>query len=150
MGTQYGELKLKTWFFAVVLCLTLPACQPTTNLPAAPLGDRQALENLAAAYKNLSEHLPVSPSGLTPQGKLKFVREVFKKAGYDYSGTLRALARTPQERLGAYHKDMADLISLPHQGLNEKDIETLYSKEEKASIEKIAALLANPTASTHP
>lgn len=130
------------WYFVIALSAALLACQPAPTQPPAPLGERQALEKLADIYNELSQHLPVSPSGLTPKGKLKFVRDVFKKAGYDYDGTLQTLAQTAPQAVTAHHRDMMELLFMPHQGMEKKDLETLYNNEEIANIEKIAALLS--------
>ena len=135
------ETTLKPWYFVVAMSVALYACQASTQ-PPAPLGERAALEKLANTYESLSQQLPASPAGLTPQGKLKFVQDVFKKAGYSYTGTLRALALTAPENLNANHKDMMELLFMPHHGLSRQDWKTLYSNEEIASIEKIDALLA--------
>ena len=135
---------MKYRYFLIALSMFLCACQPAAQ-PPAPLGDRQALEKLSSAYENLSERLPVAPAGLTPQGKLKFIKDVFKKAGYDYTNTLHGLAQTPREAVNPYHKDMMELLFLPQRGLNRQELKTLYSQEEVASIEKITALLAQTT-----
>ncbi len=132
----YREFLLKNWFFIIALSAGLVACQ-ADHRPSAPLGERVALDKLASAYETLSEQLPVAPSGLTPQGKLKFVQEVFKRAGYDFSTTLQALAQTPSEGLNTYHKDMMELVLLPSQGLSEEAEEDLYDAAQLASIRKI-------------
>jgi hypothetical protein len=142
------EKSLKHCHFLMTLCLVLSACQPATPLSPAPLGQRQALEKLADAYNDLSRRLPTSPSGLTPQGKLKFIQDVFKKAGYDYGGTLKSLAQIPRESVNTYHKDMMELLFLPHQGVSRPDLKTLYSDEEIKNIEKITALLSQYTGDT--
>ena len=135
---------MKYWYFLVALSIVLSACQPEAQ-PPAPLGERQALEKLASTYETLSERLPVAPAGLTPQGKLKFVKDVFKNAGYDYTHTLHSLAQVPRQTVNSFHKDMMELLFLPHKGLNRQDFKTLYSDKEVASIEKINALMAQTT-----
>jgi hypothetical protein len=119
----------------------LAGCQNETR-PPAPLGERAALEQLASAYESLSEQLPVSPSGLTPNGKLKFIERVFKQAGFDLTATLQALAQVPPEALNTYHKDMMELLLLPAQGLSQEDTAALYTDEQIPSIVKIQALYA--------
>jgi hypothetical protein len=139
-----GKTLLKQWYFVVLLGVISIACQPTNQSPA-PLGERQALEKLAGVYDRLSQRLPISPSGLTPQGKLKFVHDVFKKAGYDYNATLNALAQTPSQTVNSYHKDMTELLFMPHRGLSRQDMETLYSKEELENIDRVNAILSETT-----
>ncbi|KPJ92129.1 MAG: hypothetical protein AMJ53_09990 [Gammaproteobacteria bacterium SG8_11] len=132
---------LKICFLVVALGIGLLGCHGDRQ-PSAPLGERAALEKLANAYETLGEQLPVSPTGLTPQGKLKFVQHVFEQAGYDFSATLQALAQAPPETLGEYHKDMMELVLLPNQGLDEKASEDLYGSKLYASINKIKTLYA--------
>lgn len=119
-----------------LLSWPLVSCQSHSQ-PPAPLGERQALEKLAKAYDDLSERLPVSPTGLTPEGKLAFVRKVFDRAGYDFTGTLYAFAQLRRDTLNNHHRDMMELLLLPSQGVKESDLAKLYSKAEFASIEKI-------------
>lgn len=130
---------MKHWFFVFALAAGLIACQ-ADHYPSAPLGEREALEKLASAYEALSEQLPVSPTGLTPQGKLKFVQEVFKQAGYDFNKTLQSLAQSTPENLSSYHKDMMELVLLPSQGLSEQATKDLYHTAQLASIKRIKTL----------
>lgn len=125
----------------MVWVLLFYGCQGGAH-PPAPLGERVALEKLAQAYEDLSKQLPVSPSGLTPKGKLKFVREVFDKAGYDLNKTIQALTNTSPDQLTPYHKDMMELVLLPNQGLSEQALGDLYNETELNSMTKIAALYA--------
>ena len=122
-------------FFTLLVC----ACESDSQLPA-PLGDHAVLEKLAATYDKLRDRLPVSPSGLTPKGKRKFVQEVFQRTGYDYDATLLAAARTPPDHITANHRDMMELLLLPTQGLNEADSQSLYGDSLYKAIEKINAL----------
>ena len=130
---------MKHRVYYVFLLVILAACQNEIR-PAAPLGERASLDKLASAYETLSEPLPVSPTGLTPSGKLKFVQKVFAQAGYDFDATLQALAQTPPQALTAYHKDMMELVLLPSQGLSEQDTGALYGDAQLASIVKIKTL----------
>jgi hypothetical protein len=135
MGTSQLILGL------ALLGFLLAGCQ-NESLPPAPLGERAALEQLADAYESLSEQLPVSPSGLTPSGKLKFVEAVFKQAGYDFTATVQALAQVPPETLNTYHKDMMELVLLPNQGLSHEGTVSLYTHKQLPNIVKIKALYA--------
>jgi hypothetical protein len=136
---------LKPWRFLIAYLFTmgigLSGCHADHG-PPAPLGERAALEKLASTYEQLSGQLPVSPTGLTPQGKLKFVQQVFKQAGYDFNATLQALAQTPPESLSSYHKDMMELVLLPNQGLSEQATQDLYSAAQLTSIKTIKTLYA--------
>jgi hypothetical protein len=147
-GIQFTSARivfLRTAFLGIVIFVALTlgagmsACQ-SEHRPAAPLGERTALEQLASAYETVSEQLPVSPSGLTPSGKLKFVQAVFVQAGYDLNATLQALAQTPPEALTAYHRDMMELVLLPSQGLSEPDTAALHGDAQLSSIKRIKAL----------
>jgi hypothetical protein len=137
------EMLLKLRFLLIAFLVAMgmggSGCH-TDQSPPAPLGDRATLDKLASAYETLSGQLPVSPSGLTPQGKLKFVQKVFKLAGYDFNTTLQALAQTSPENLSPYHKDMMDLVLLPNQGLSEQATQDLYSASQLTSIKIITSL----------
>ncbi len=126
-------------YFFMLIAIALTACQSDTR-PAAPLDDRAALEQLANAYDSLRDQLPVSPAGLTPEGKLKFVEQVFQQAGYDYGKTLQEAAQVAPQNLTDYHRDMMQLLLLPNQGLSEADGKTLYNESQYANIEKVNRL----------
>jgi len=134
-------MPLNRWFVIIILFAGLIACE-SDHRPSAPLGERAALENLANAYETVSEQLPVSPSGLTPQGKLKFVQAVFEQAGYDFTATAQSLAQTSPENVSRYHLDMMELVLLPNQGLSDQAMEDLYNAPQLASIKAIKTLYA--------
>lgn len=128
------------WRFAVLLLVSLstaPGCESPQQLPAAPLNDRAVLEKLATAYKNMSGSLATNPARLRPQARLKFVNQVFTQAGYDYSLTLEALAAVPRDTIGQYHKDMRELLYLPHYGLKLDEVKDIYTQRELQAIRQI-------------
>ncbi len=96
----------------------------------APLGKQEVLESLADAYRNVSAKLPASPAGLTHKGKRAFIETVFKNAGYDYQTTLLYIAGEDFNPEIQYHKDLAELILLPQAGLDENDLNSIYSATE--------------------
>ncbi len=108
---------LRLLFVVVLYAALLAACGKST-LPTAPLGDHAALERLAGAYKQTLQDVPTAPRAMRPAGRLLFVEQVFRGAGYDYAATLAALA----EGLDAGDKnqrDLAGLVLLPFAGLSD-------------------------------
>jgi len=97
---------------------------------AAPLGNKEVLESLADAYRNVSAKLPASPGGLTHKGKRAFLETVFKNAGYDYQTTLLHIAGKDFNPEIQYHKDLAELVLLPQTGLSENDLNSIYAEAE--------------------
>jgi hypothetical protein len=104
---------------------------------AAPLGDKNALEQLAAAYEKASESIPVSPVQLRSEARKQFVEQVFNEAGYNYSATLQALAITTPDAVTQYHKDMKQLLYLPHYGIPFEEVKQIYSEQEIQAIQRI-------------
>lgn len=105
----------------------LAACGKSA-LPAAPLGDYAVLERLAEAYEQTLQEVPTAPRTMRPAGRLMFVEQVFRGAGYDYAATLAALA----EGLDAGNKDqrdLAELVSLPFGGLSDAALGEIFSGE---------------------
>ena len=95
----------------LLLCVVAGCSQSADNLVAAPLGDRAVLEQLADAYTEVSDKtLGVSPMKLLGDERHAFLTEVFARAGYDYSATLRALAMGGFDRGNQLHNDMVDLV----------------------------------------
>ena len=66
---------------------------------------------------------------------------MFKKAGYSFSATLKLFARQGADVTNQYHRDLAELLFLPHQGQVEKELAALYSTEELAAIKALQASL---------
>ena len=115
----------------------LYACSQSAPTVAAPLGEIQTLEKLASSYRNMAKQLSVAPSSLIPKGKRKFVEQVFSDIGYSYSATLLALAKVPIQEVNQHHRDMKELLFLPHAGLIQQDKLALYSTEEQQALAAI-------------
>ncbi|MDX1811829.1 MAG: hypothetical protein R3240_07780 [Gammaproteobacteria bacterium] len=108
----------KIVLFIIAILVNVTACgssQP--NQLAAPLDDKDALEKLAAAYETAAESIPVSPTQLRPQARKQFVEKVFSDAGYSYTATLQALSKVDPNKITQYHKDIKQLLYLPHYGI---------------------------------
>lgn len=122
---------------------SVSACTDSSDsdFPATPLGDNHVLEKLADAYRKESDRLPGSLSFVTPKVKKKFVREIFKRAGFSYNKTLLVLANSDRHNITKLHKDLAELLALPHQGLNQKQKFEIYSESEIVLVNRIDELL---------
>ena len=117
--------------------MTLYAC--TTQRPdtAAPLNDKATLEKLAAAYEKVSQSFPVSPVNLIPKARRDFVEQVFTECGYGYSATLLELAKIEPAAITQYHKDIRDLLFMPHYATDFEESRRIYSEAEMKAIEQI-------------
>ena len=124
----------------VLALLILSACD-NGSLKSAPIGDHAVLEQLAAAYRNVAQQYPVQPASMRPAGKKKFIEGVFTTAGYSFSATLKAFAKQGVDVTSQDHRDLAELLMLPHKGLADTDMATLYSTEELAAVRSIMASL---------
>ena len=131
---------IKTIFLLIIVSLPL-ACNQVPEAKPAPLGDYAALEKLAAAYRQVAEQYPVQPRVMRPEGRKEFVQKVFTAAGYDYTETLSHMAQQGVDMTNQDHRDLAELVLLPHQGLSDEDREDIYSAEELTSIGAIEAAL---------
>jgi len=120
---------------ALIGCQQKPVAEP------APLGDYAVLEQLAEAYREVAEQYPLQPRQMTPALRRQFVEQVFQRAGYDYTATLGAMARQGVDVTNQDHRDLAQLVLLPHQGLDHEARVELYSSGELASVEAIEAAL---------
>lgn len=125
----------------LLAALLLPACEQGQPSIPAPVDDYAVLEKLAAAYEQIARDYPVQVRGMRPAGRKEFVRRVFQAAGYDYSASLLALAGPDVDTAGQNYRDLAELLLLPHQGLDEEAREDLYSHEELEAIHAIEAHL---------
>lgn len=123
-----------------VVCM-LSACQPSPPTVPAPLGDYATLELLANAYREVAKDYPVQPHSMRPIGRKQFVQQVFATAGYDYTATLESVARAGVDVANQDHRDLVDLLFLPHQGLNEASWEDFYSDTELAAVQTIRAAM---------
>lgn len=124
----------------MLFCLVVFACgkQAETDT-AAPLDDKKTLEILAKAYEKISESMPASPVSLRPEARKKFVLEVFKEAGFSYGATMANLADVQTENVTQFHRDMKELLFLPHYGFRFDEVKSIYTEDEIESIIDITA-----------
>ena len=128
-----------------ILLLLLSACllnlagcgSSQQTQQAAPLNNKQALEKLAAAYEKVAESIPVSPVQLRSEARKDFVERVFNNAGFNYTATLQALARVKPAAITQYHKDMKQLLYLPHYGVPFEEVKEIYTEQELEAIQRI-------------
>ncbi|WP_455201318.1 hypothetical protein [Kaarinaea lacus] len=130
-------LLLQALLLLGILCF--PGCDTSNSdqYPAAVLNDKETLEKLASAYETVSGTIPVSPINLRPSARKKFVEQVFTEAGYNYSTTLYALSKVPSYAVTQYHKDLKQLLFLPHYKVEFDEIKDIYTNEEINAIETI-------------
>ena len=121
----------------VTLLFWVMGCQPHATPTYAPLNNQDVLQNLATAYKKQAEPLPLNPLALAPLQRKKFVKRVFAEAGYDYTSTLLQLALVDPGSISLLHKDMRDLLFLPHYGVKFEEVKSIYSAQELSAISKI-------------
>lgn len=94
------------------------------------------LEQLANAFENVGQSLPMNPMALTPEGKRSFVIDVFEHAGYSYQATLIAAAKA--EILGENEKDLIELLLFPLIGVADDETATIFSPDEVDAIRKLS------------
>jgi len=129
---------------AMLVCMMLAACS-RGSLPTqpAPVGNRAALEQLAAQYNRLAENIPVSPHRLPPAQRKDFIADVFAAAGYSYAATLHRLAQGGWDINDQNAKDLVQLMFMPHTDLRPDDSLTgVYSPQELADVRKVQQMLA--------
>lgn len=118
----------------MVLTTWLAACNGEAPQPSAPIGDHAVLERLADVYREVIQQYPVQPRGMRPEARKQLVQKVFAQAGYDYAATLQALAAPGTDFTNQDQRDLAELLSLPHQGLADTELAALYSDAELAAV----------------
>ena len=128
-------------YLTLILVAVLVACQPAQPAGFAPLNNQGVLQKLANAYKKQAEPLPMNPLTLTPTQRKKFVKKVFSEAGYDYTSTLIHLAETDPNSVNQLHKDMRDLLFLPHYGVKFEEVKGIYTAQERTAINKIKKII---------
>jgi len=124
--------------FPLMVLFGLLACDNTSQ-KVVPIGDHGGLEQLAAAYRKVLQEYPVAPASMQPEGKKKFVERVFAAAGYQYSATLKAFARQGIDGTNQDHRDLADLLFLPHKGMADAELPRLYTADELAAVRSLQA-----------
>ena len=133
-----SQLPFRQLFVLILNLLLLAACSSAEQtLPAAPVGDIKSLRSLADAYQQQSDQLEASPLKLRPEARKKFVIRVFNKAGFSYRKTLIALGDTDVSSTSKNHRDLAQLLRIPHYGLPETEKKALYDEQELAAIAKM-------------
>jgi len=138
MPNQLEKTKLTIMPVLLAVLLFLHGCNNSAqHHAAAPLGEITALQALEKAYNAALNGLPTGPAKLKPSVRRKFVEQVFQDAGYNYSATLLALADIPLDAINQHHKDMKELLFLPHHALAFEDVKAIYTKEEQNAISTI-------------
>jgi redox-regulated HSP33 family molecular chaperone len=120
-----------------VLMISILACEEKKAGIPAPLDDIATLEKLATAYTEVSEQIPVSPVKLAPQARRKFIEQVFTTAGFDYLQTLKSLSEVQRDNITKSHRDLQELLFLPHHGLQQQAMKEIYSEKELTLVAKI-------------
>lgn len=116
-------------------------CSKTADYPPVPLDSTSALESLAKAYKAESGDLPFSPSQMNAQAKKKFIIDVFHKANFSYQKTLQTFQQRENKFITKNIKDLAELLSLPHNKLSSQSKSELYTAQELTAIEHIDKIM---------
>jgi len=120
-----------------VICLSSCDTSKPNQHPAAPLDNKEVLESLASAYETVAETIPVSPMVLRPAARKKFVEQVFAEAEFNYSDTLIALSKVQAKSITQYHKDIKQLLFLPHYRVNFDETKDIYTDQEIEAIKAI-------------
>jgi hypothetical protein len=125
-------------WLALLLIATLTACGEQKLQIAA--GNHAVLEQLAEAYRKVGEQYPVQPQAMPPEGRKKFVNQVFAQAGYSYSASLIALANVGADGAKPDRRDLAELLLLPTKGLSDKALTKVYSEDELAAVKRLQTI----------
>jgi len=124
--------------FVIACLISLTACGDSDDkYPSATLGDLSALQKLADSYRQQSDRLEGTPLQLRPEARKKFLLHVFNKVGLSYHNTLIALGNTDIKTVSDKHRDLAQLLRLPHYGQEESVKKEIYDQEELAAINKM-------------
>ena len=121
------------------MAMVLFGCGSEAQKPA-PAGDHAVLEQLAEAYRHVSEQFPMQPQAMPPKGRKDFVNRVFAQAGYDYTATLIGLAETGPSLTNQDHRDLADLLLLPSKGLSDEDLGSIYNADEMLAVRQLRSV----------
>ncbi len=130
---------MRLFFIALFVASFLVSCGGDKALEVVPVGEKPPLERLAKAYEAMSEQVAGNPRSLEPKERLRFVRFVFEKAGYDYDATLEALSRIEPDPMNPHQRDLAELLLLPHRASGWVDPAEVYSAEELPWVTRIEA-----------
>ncbi len=126
----------------LILMITpfLFSCSQEETLAPAPVGQRAVLEELAEAYEKIARQVEGNPRQLPPEERLRFVRFVFKEAGYDYQATLQAMAASPLDPMDTLQRDLAELLLLPHRAGGWVKPESVYPESDLAAIDRLESI----------
>jgi len=128
-------------FLTIVVILFFLFAQSCGNnddqYPGATPGDFATLQKLADSYRKQSDKLDASPMHLNPQARQKFLRLVFNEVGLSYHKTIIELGNTDTGAVGENHRDLAQLLRLPHYGMEETVKNEIYSREELDAFSKM-------------
>lgn len=133
---QYSQPLRILLILATVWLFSCNSSQPA-QYQAAPLDSKPVLEKLASAYNSIAETIPVSAVNLRPAARKKFVVQVFNEAGFDYSATLQSLSKVQAGSVTQYHKDMQQLLFMPHYKTKFEEVKDIYTVEEVKAIDAI-------------
>ncbi len=133
--TIFKRIKFSVGVCLLLLVVALTACGKE-NLPVAA-GDHAVLEQLAQAYRKVGEQYPMQPQAMSPEGRKKFVSQVFMQAGYGYSASLISLANTAADSTDQDQRDLVELLLLPAKGLSDKVLAKSFSDEEAAAVKHL-------------
>lgn len=132
--------RLHVWGIVLLMLLGLAGCSNEPGAPtAAPLGERSVLESLADAYTEVSDNrLNTSPMNLPGKERKEFVQRVFSASGYSYRETLRQMAAQGIDSANPLHRDMAELVLMPHRSQRfPAELTDIYTPDE---LQDVAAL----------
>lgn len=101
------------------------------------MGDYAALEQLATAYRKVSEKYPVPPQAMPARGRKEFLSEVFLQAGYNYSATLMAAGQFASDSSSKEQRDLVELLLLPVKGVSNEVRADLYTDDELVAMQRL-------------
>jgi len=134
-----SDLKLQSLFIILLFSsmFLISGCSENSNqasIKPVPLGDKQALEQIAIAYRAATDKLMTSPNGLRPKGKRLFIENVFLQAGYNYNSTLLKMVDSGFNSKTQLHKDLAELVLLPQTGVHITELDSFNTELEIEAI----------------
>lgn len=103
----------------------------------APIGEYAVLEQLAEAYRTVSEQYAMQPQAMHPKGRRDFLRKVFAQAGYSYSASLLALKDVEFAAANKDQRDFVELVLIPGKGLVDADLAAIYSADELLVVRRL-------------
>jgi len=135
--TMRNSIKKVVCLWIILLVISgLTACDDKKQQVAAA-GDHAVLEQLAEAYRKVSEKYPVQPQAMPPGGRKKFLDTVFKQAGYSYSATLIAMGQSVADSSNQEKRDLVELLLLPVKGVSNEVRADLYTDDELVAMQRL-------------